>query len=231
MLTGTQNGSAKTKTVSPETEVYLEHRRTVSAAKRVQYRALDAQSRPDRLKAVPIRQGECGTPGWQIERRRRAYELELQGKSRPEIAAELKMTPSMVRHVLARAHQESRAQLAKTVNLYRQLELDRTELLIKRYLAIALPDPVTIQRLEGEEPVAAASLDHAMKAALIVLELLKYEARLLGLYTNPKMPPAENPGALLEWLRLSSGSALAAFALCAPARPKGHPYEHRRRGR
>jgi hypothetical protein len=86
-------------------------------------------------------------------------------------------------------------------DLYRELEMSRAEMLIERFMAIAILDSVTIQRLEGGEPVACESLDCAMKAALIVLELMKFESKLLGLYASPKLNQSQDPKELLEWLR------------------------------
>jgi hypothetical protein len=91
-------------------------------------------------------------------------------------------------------------QLGAMLDLHRELEMARAEMLIKRFMA-ALMDSGTIQRIEDGEPVGAGSLDFAMKAALIVLELMKFESKLLGLYASPKLQQNQNPKELLEWLR------------------------------
>jgi hypothetical protein len=65
--------------------------------------------------------------------------------------------------------------------LERTLDSRRAELLIQRYLEHALMPAITIEAIERGIPVARESLDYPMRAALIVLELLKYRAKLLGL--------------------------------------------------
>jgi hypothetical protein len=200
MATVMHGGDLKTKTVSREAKAYLEHQRAVSAAKRTQQRAL-AMARSDPAQAVPTQSAKRCPKGWQAERRLRAYELELRGKNRAQIAAELGMSPSVVRHVLARAHRERRAQLGEMLDLHRELEMSRAEMLIERFMAIALMDRVTIRRIEDREPIPHESLDYAMKAALIVLEVMKFECKLLGLYASPKLNQSQDPKELLEWLR------------------------------
>jgi hypothetical protein len=65
--------------------------------------------------------------------------------------------------------------------LERTLDSRRCELLIQRYLEHALMPAITVEAIERGIPVARESLDYPMRAALIVLELLKYRAKLLGL--------------------------------------------------
>jgi hypothetical protein len=94
--------------------------------------------------------------------------MELEGCSAPEIAARLGMTPGAVGNILSKAHRQRTEQTAKAIDLHRAILFERAEMIIEKFAPIALDDDL-FERIARGEPVSAASVNQAMRSALIAL--------------------------------------------------------------
>jgi hypothetical protein len=107
--------------------------------------------------------------------------MELEGKSASEIGLELGMTPGAVGNVLSKLRRERSDQTAQMIDAHRAIELERTETIIKRFMPLAL-DEDFFSRIERGEPVEAKRMDRAVRSAFVMLAVMDFRCRLLGLY-------------------------------------------------
>jgi hypothetical protein len=157
--------TAKAAATRAALDAQADHRRRIVAARKSVQRAL-ACAGSDEERQVVLRRVHRSEKAWRKEVRYQAALMELEGKSASEIGLELRMTPGAVGNVLSKLRRERSDQTAQMIDAHRAIELERTETIIKRFMPLALDEEV----------------ERAMKGAFVMLAVMNYRARLLGLY-------------------------------------------------
>jgi hypothetical protein len=150
-----------------------EHRRRVLAARKATRRAM-AVAKSDDERQAALRKIHRGEKAWRTEVKYQICLMEFGGYSAFEIAAQLEMTPGAVGNILSKAHREWSKQTAEAIDLRRAILYRRAEMIIKQYAPIALDDDLC-ERIARGEPVSEKSVNHAMRAALIMLAAMDFE--------------------------------------------------------
>jgi hypothetical protein len=128
--------------------------------------------------------------------------MELEGYGTSEIAACLGTTASAIGNILSKARRQRSEQTAKAIDLHRAILLERAEMLIEKFMPIAL-DADLLAQIERGEAVDAKRLDRAMRSALVMLSVMDFQCRLLALYPAGSIrgPWKEEKDETLSWLR------------------------------
>jgi hypothetical protein len=129
-----------------------------------------------------------------------AWRMRAMGYSILEIADELKRSEAYVRNILSKAALAEREGTEEFIGIHRQVELKRTEIMLKHYMPLSLMDSITLQRIRAGEPVEVDSLEYPLRSAFMVLEIIKLRAKLMGLYPKDNVQPAQDPADLVSWL-------------------------------
>jgi hypothetical protein len=127
--------------------------------------------------------------------------MELEGCGASAIAQELGMTAGAVGNILSKAHRQRAEQIAEVIDLHRAIELERSESVLKRFMPLALDEDLFSQ-IERGELVEAKRMDRAVRSALVVLAVLDFRCRLLGLYpASVRGPRKEEKDETPGWLK------------------------------
>lgn len=130
-----------------------------------------------------------------------AWRLRTGGYKVYEIAEQLQATTSQVTVWLQDALAQVRSGTKDLIDLDRELELSRTEELLKHYMPLAVFDSVTFERMQRGEPISVEDFEAPQKAAWIVIELIKLRCKVLGITISEQergmMPAVE----VIGWLR------------------------------
>jgi predicted transcriptional regulator len=172
----TQKAAATQAALAARTE----YRKTVLAAREANQRAL-AAAESDEERQVALRRIYRSERAWRKEVKYQVCIMELEGLSASEIAAGLGMTPGAVGNILSKAHRQRTEQIGEVIDLHRAMLLRHSETIIERFMPIAL-DADLFGRIERGEPVEAKRLDRAMRSAFVMLAVMDFRCRLLGLY-------------------------------------------------
>ena len=201
VMVGTASQKAKKNPAREEIDAQTEHRKMLKAARRSHQRAMDStQTDARRQKAVlALRRAD---KAWHTEVRHQVALMELEGRSRDEIANALGLTSGAVGNVLFSVRRWRSKQTAAAIDLHRAILLERAEMIIRHWAKIALDDDLWRRIERRSESVSAKSLELAMRATFAMLAAMNFECRLLGLYATRGAMTEENrdPSALLEWL-------------------------------
>jgi hypothetical protein len=114
--------------------------------------------------------------------------MELEGKSASEIGLELGMTPGAIGNVLSKLRRERSEQISQMIDAHRAIELERSEKIIARFMPLALDEDL-FARIERGEPVEAKRVNRALRSALVVMAVIDFRSRLLGLYPGTIRDP------------------------------------------
>ena len=122
-----------------------------------------------------------------------------------EISEDLKLSSAQVNDALAKAKDFQTQGVADMQQIYFNTELMRSDLLIRRYMAQAMMNEVTVEAIEKGQAVQREAVEYPMRAALIVLEVMKFRLRLLGLdkgrYAKADEPELGKAGNVIGFLR------------------------------
>ena len=69
------------------------------------------------------------------------------------------------------------------LDAHRAIELERTEAIIKRFMPLALDEEV-FELLQRGEAVEPKRMDRAVRSAFVMLAVMDFRCRLLGLYPS-----------------------------------------------
>jgi hypothetical protein len=157
-----------------------EHRRRIVAARKSVQRAL-ATAGSEEERQVVLRGVYRSQRAWREEAKYQACLMELEGKSASEIGLELGMTPGAIGNVLSKLRRERTEQIGQMIDAHRAIELERSETIIERFMPLALDEDL-FARIERGEPVEAKRVNRALRSALVVMAVMDFRSRLLGLY-------------------------------------------------
>lgn len=130
-----------------------------------------------------------------------AWRLRTMGKPVHQIAEILQTTVPQVKAWLASALASIRKFTQELIDLDRELELSRTELLLEHYLPLALMDNIVIERIRQGEPIAVEDFEKPERAAWTVIELIKLRCKIHGI-TVPQVEQSLTPAIdIVSWLR------------------------------
>jgi hypothetical protein len=206
---------AKATATRAALDAQAEHRKMIMAARRANQRAM-AAAQNDEERQAALRKIHRSEKAWRIEQKYQICLMELEGHSVTQIATALDMSPGAVGNILSKAHRQRSKQTAQAIDLHRAILLRSAELIIKRYAPIALDDDLCARIARGES-VGKKSVNHAMRAALVMLAAMEFERRILGLSVrNDKGPPSPDQKELLEWIRRHA-PAIEELAKSAPS--------------
>jgi hypothetical protein len=130
-----------------------------------------------------------------------AWHLRTLGKSTYQIAQIMGVPHPQVTAWLGDALAQVRKLTQELIELNRELELSRTEMLLERYMPIALMENVIIERIRQGEPISVEDFDKPQRAAWIVMELIKMRCKIQGITTtqvDQALVPAVD---IVSWLR------------------------------
>jgi len=130
-----------------------------------------------------------------------AWRLRTMGFKVYEIAAKLDASETQVNVWLQDAMVAIRGATKGLVDLDKELELSRTEELLKHYMPLAVMDHVMIERIRQGEAVPQEDFEIPQRNAWIVIELIKLRCKIKGLITTQteiNMMPAVD---VFGWLR------------------------------
>jgi hypothetical protein len=114
-----------------------------------------------------------------------AWHQRTLGKPVYKIAQAMGATIPQVHIWLQDAMKQVMAKTQELIELDKELELQRTETLMERYMRIALMDEVLIQRIRAGEPVTEWDLDVPRNCAYLVIELIKLRCKIKGITMSP----------------------------------------------
>jgi len=120
----------------------------------------------------------------EIRKLDRVYEVVKRralGWSSWEISEDMQLSIAQVNDALGKAREYMTQGITDLQAVCFQTELMRSDMLIRRYMAQAMMPQVIVEAIEKGQPVTREALEYPMRAALIVLEVMKFRMRLLGL--------------------------------------------------
>jgi hypothetical protein len=184
-------------------EIYLRGRKYINTAQtkaRYKVKAETDEHQINKDRARLIREKALNMEQvvtWEYE----AWRLKTMGLKVHEIAHELKTTQTQVTVWLQDAMAQIRAVTKGLIDLDREIELSRTEELLKHHMPLALMAKVMIEKIRKGEPVCVEDFEQPQRHAWIVIELIKLRCKILGLVmpqTEQSMMPAMD---VFGWLR------------------------------
>lgn len=178
---------------------FLAHQQSLKAAKRshLKERVANANQHRAEAKKKVVRINDV----WKAEQAYQVWIKRCEGYSPEEIAEEFGLKAYEVSDLLWRTHEEHRKRLGEVIEVYREMEVTRSDMMLKRWMKIMLMDSIVVEKIEQGEPIARDSIEYPIKAAYICLEVMKFRCRLLGLYPADKVEEHQNPADLLAWLQ------------------------------
>jgi hypothetical protein len=157
-----------------------EYRKTVLAAREANQRAL-AAAESEEERQVALRRIHRSERAWRKEVKYQVCLMELEGLSAPEIAVRLGMSAGAIGNILSKAHRQRTEQIGEVIDLHRAMLLRHSETIIERFMPLALDEDL-FSRIERGEPVEVKRMDRAMRSAMVMLAVMDFRCRLLGLY-------------------------------------------------
>lgn len=130
-----------------------------------------------------------------------AWRLRTMGYRVYEIAEKMRTSESQVNLWLKDSLAAIQRSTKGLVELDKELELSRTEELIKHYFPLALMSHVMIERMRNGEPVPVEDFDQPQHATWIIIELIKMRCKIKGIVTtqaDQSLVPAVD---VFGWLR------------------------------
>jgi hypothetical protein len=175
--------------------------RAMQSARVLARRAMDgARNEEERHEALQrILRSE---KAWRAEAKYQVCVLELQGLRVGEIANELGLSACAVSNLLSIVKRRRNRQIARTIDLHRSLELERSERILEKFMTLALDEELFECLARGEE-LDPRRVARAVRSALLVLAVLDFRCRLLGLYPASARGPRgkEDKDAGGSWLK------------------------------
>jgi hypothetical protein len=110
-----------------------------------------------------------------------AWHQRTLGKPVYKIAKEMGATVPQVNIWLQDAMNQVIAKTQGLIDLDKEIELERTERLLERYLPVALMDKVVVERIRQGEPVEEEDLEVPQHCSYIVMELIKLRCKIKGI--------------------------------------------------
>lgn len=110
-----------------------------------------------------------------------AWKLRTMGYMVYEIAEQMHTTEAQVRIWLDDAMAHIRGSTKGLIELDKQIELQRTEELVKHHLPLALMNMVKIERIRQGEPMTVDDFELPQQHTWIVIELIKLRCKILGI--------------------------------------------------
>jgi hypothetical protein len=129
-----------------------------------------------------------------------AWHQRALGKPVHKIAKDMGVVIPQVNIWLQDAMAQVQAKTQALIELDKEIELQRTETLLERYMPVALMDDVVVERMRQGEPVAERDVDVPQHCAYVVMELIKLRCKIKGITPNQaqeSMVPAVN---VMGWL-------------------------------
>jgi hypothetical protein len=119
------------------------------------------------------------------------------GYSVYEISRQTGLSVEKVHELLESYHRSIKPQ---SIEFHRQLALSRIERLLRVYLAQALKDSVSVQRVRGGDLVTEEDVEYPLRCAALVLACLKFAGELLNLRAVAEPAHGANRLSILDWL-------------------------------
>ena len=110
-----------------------------------------------------------------------AWHMRTLGKPLYKIAEEMGVSIPQVNIWLQDAMNQALSKTHGLIEVDKEIELERTERLLEKYMPVALMDDVVIERIRQGEPVAEADVNVPQHCTYIVIELIKLRCKIKGI--------------------------------------------------
>jgi hypothetical protein len=110
-----------------------------------------------------------------------AWHQRTLGKPVHKIAQGMGVPIGQVNIWLQDALAQVQSKTQELIELDKELELQRTETLMERYMPVALMDDVVVERIRQGEPVSERDLEVPQHCAYVVMELIKLRCKIKGI--------------------------------------------------
>ena len=130
-----------------------------------------------------------------------AWHQRTLGKPTYKIATNMGVSISQVNIWLQDAMAQVQSKTQELIELDKELELQRTESLMERYMPVALMDEVIVERMRQGEPVPERDVEVPQHCAYVVMELIKLRCKIKGItmsQTEQSMIPTID---VMGWLQ------------------------------